>query len=56
MTAPYSGHSMLSDVEGVHYAGTTVYLVADNLPNAQRVQQVLAYDAIDHAPRRTCWG
>jgi len=56
MTAPYSGHSMLSDVEGVHYAGTTVYLVADNLPNAQRVQQVLAHEAIDHAAQEDMLG
>ena len=38
-----------SDVEGVWYSGNTVYLVADNLPNAQRVQEVLAHEAIGHA-------
>jgi hypothetical protein len=38
-----------SDVEGAWYSGNTVYLVADNLPNAQRVQEVLAHEAIGHA-------
>jgi len=38
-----------SDVEGVWYSGNTVFLVADNLPNAQRVQEVLAHEAIGHA-------
>ena len=38
-----------SDVEGAWYSGRTVYLVADNLPNAKRVQEVLAHEAIGHA-------
>jgi hypothetical protein len=38
-----------SDVEGAWYSGNVVYLVADNLPNAQRVQEVLAHEAIGHA-------
>ena len=38
-----------SDVEGAWYSGNTVYLVADNLPTAQRVQEVLAHEAIGHA-------
>ena len=38
-----------SDVEGAWYSGNTVYLVADNLPNAKRVQEVLAHEAIGHA-------
>jgi hypothetical protein len=38
-----------SDVEGVWYSGNTVYLVADNLPTAERVQEVLAHEAIGHA-------
>ena len=38
-----------ADVEGAWYSGNTVYLVADNLPNAQRVQEVLAHEAIGHA-------
>ena len=38
-----------SDVEGAWFSGNTVYLVADNLPNAQRVQEVLAHEAIGHA-------
>jgi len=33
----------------VWYSGNTVFLVADNLPNAQRVQEVLAHEAIGHA-------
>jgi hypothetical protein len=38
-----------ADVEGAWFSGNTVYLVADNLPNAQRVQEVLAHEAIGHA-------
>lgn len=38
-----------SDVEGAWFSGNTVYLVADNLPNAKRVQEVLAHEAIGHA-------
>ena len=38
-----------SDVEGAWYSGNTVYLVADNLPNAKRVQEVLAHEGIGHA-------
>jgi len=38
-----------SDVEGMWISGRTVYLIADNLPNAKRVQQVLAHEAIGHA-------
>ena len=45
-----------SDVEGVWYSGTTVYLVADNLPNATRVQQVLAHEAIGHAAMEAMLG
>ena len=45
-----------SDVEGVWYSGTTVYLVADNLPNAARVQQVLAHEAIGHAAMEAMLG
>ena len=37
------------DTEGVWYEGTKVYLVADNLENAQRAEQVLAHEAIGHA-------
>jgi len=39
----------LADVEGVPYAGTTVYLVADNLRNAQRMRPSAT------PPWRTCW-
>jgi hypothetical protein len=38
-----------SDVEGAWYSGNTVYLVADNLPNAKRVQEVLAHEGVGHA-------
>ena len=38
-----------SDVEGAWYSGRTVWMVADNLPNAKRVQEVLAHEAIGHA-------
>ena len=38
-----------SDVEGAWFSGNTVYLVADNLPNAKRVQEVLAHEGIGHA-------
>ena len=30
-------------------SGRTVYLIADNLPNAKRVQEVLAHEAVGHA-------
>ena len=43
------GRAAPSDTEGVWYEGTTVYLVADNLPTARRVQEVLAHEAIGHA-------
>lgn len=45
-----------ADVEGVWYSGNTVYLVADNLPNATRVQQVLAHEAIGHAAMEAMLG
>jgi hypothetical protein len=45
-----------SDVEGAWYSGTTVYLVADNLPNAKRVQEVLAHEAIGHAALESMLG
>ena len=38
-----------ADVEGMWLSGRTVYLIADNLPNAKRVQEVLAHEAIGHA-------
>jgi len=38
-----------ADVEGMWLSGNTVYLIADNLPNAKRVQEVLAHEAIGHA-------
>jgi hypothetical protein len=38
-----------SDVAGVWYSGTTVYLVADNLDTAKRAQMTLAHEAIGHA-------
>jgi hypothetical protein len=45
-----------SDVEGAWYSGTTVYLVADNLPNAKRVQEVLAHEAVGHAAMEAMLG
>ena len=45
-----------SMAEGAWYSGTTVYLVADNLPNARRVQEVLAHEAIGHAALETMLG
>ena len=45
-----------SMTEGAWYSGTTVYLVADNLPNARRVQEVLAHEAIGHAALETMLG
>jgi hypothetical protein len=38
-----------ADVEGMWLSGRTVYLIADNLPNAKRVQEVLAHEAVGHA-------
>jgi hypothetical protein len=38
-----------SDVEGMWLSGRDVYLIADNLPNAKRVQEVLAHEAVGHA-------
>ena len=38
-----------ADVEGMWLSGRTIYLIADNLPNAKRVQEVLAHEAIGHA-------
>jgi hypothetical protein len=38
-----------SDVEGMWLSGRNVYLIADNLPNAKRVQEVLAHEAVGHA-------
>ncbi len=47
--ADLPGSTAPSNTEGVHYAGTTVYLVADNLGTSERVQQALAHEAIGHA-------
>jgi hypothetical protein len=38
-----------ADVEGMWLSGRTVYLIADNLPNERRVQEVLAHEAVGHA-------
>jgi hypothetical protein len=38
-----------ADVEGMWLSGRTVYLIADNLPNEKRVQEVLAHEAVGHA-------
>jgi hypothetical protein len=38
-----------ADVEGMWLSGRTIYLIADNLPNAKRVQEVLAHEAVGHA-------
>ena len=45
-----------SDVEGAWYSGRTVYLVADNLPNAKRVQEVLAHEGVGHAALESMLG
>ena len=37
------------DVEGAYLADGQIYLVADNLPTAERAKQVLAHEAIGHA-------
>ena len=40
---------VLGDIDHSLREPATVYLIADNLPNAKRVQEVLAHEAVGHA-------